>query len=180
MRGEQRMKRANGTTGSRSVVSEDFVSALTDTDLTTLRALVESEMRNRKIEFSVGEIGERLVVEYYNSTPGLANLLLAQTGTKNVDALSRAGKRYSIKTVRRTNKTGTIYPDPDGQENVLFEYLVVARLAPDLSLRSIHEFTWEEFVQIRLWDRRMSAWYVNCSRKARKRGKCVYERPQDN
>ena len=51
----------------------------------------------------VGEIGEYRAIRYYNSTPNLPNLQAAPVGTENIDAISRAGKRYSIKTV--TGKT---------------------------------------------------------------------------
>ena len=48
-------------------------------------------------------------VRYYNSTPNLPNLQAAPVGTENIDAISRAGKRYSIKTV--TGKTTGVFLD---------------------------------------------------------------------
>ena len=135
-------------------------------DLLALRAALEIVMKHRKIAFSVGDIGEQLVMGLYNSTPGLPNLQLAPTGTKNVDALSREGDRYSIKTVWNARKTGTIYPDADHENRQLFEYLVVAKLNDQLTLEAAYEFDWQTFVDVRKWDKRMSAFYVGLSRKA--------------
>jgi len=75
------------------------IESLSDDELILLRAALEVEMRKRGLGFSVGQIGESLVIRHFNSTPGLPNLLPAPAGTKNVDALSRNGDRFSIKTV---------------------------------------------------------------------------------
>ncbi len=149
---------------------------LTDDTLLRLRALLEVEMRRRGLAFSVGDIGERLVLEHFNKTSGLPVLLLAPRGTKNVDALSRNGERYSIKTIWKAKKTGTVYPDSKDANKQLFEFLLVCRLSDDFSLRSIHQFTWDEFLKLRSWDRRMSAWYVACSERNLRREHAIYSR----
>lgn len=141
------------------------IKDFSDEQLIRLRAALEVEMRHRGVEFSIGDIGEKLAIDYFNSTPGLANLQAAPTGTKNVDALSRNGERYSIKTQWKAKKTGTIYPDDSNPDKQLFEYLLIVRLNDDLTLKSIYEFTWDQFLQVRSWDKRMSAWYVGCSSK---------------
>ena len=136
---------------------------LSDEDLILMRAGLDVEMRRRKIAFTVGEVGERLVIQYFKSTPGLANLQLAPPGTKNVDALSHRGDRYSIKTICNAKKTGTIYPDRQDRDKQLFEFILVAKLSDDWSLQWIYEFSWAEFVKVRSWDTRMNAWYIGCS-----------------
>ena len=144
---------------------------LSDEDLVLLRARLEAEMKHRGVAYSIGEIGETLVVKHFKKTSGLPNLRLAAPGTKNVDALSRNGDRYSIKTVRDGRKNGTGYPDAQNRDNKLFEYLVVARLDGELSLEAEYEFTWQQFLKARSWDKRMSAWYVGCSAKRLAMGK---------
>ena len=141
------------------------IKSMSDEELIQLRAALEVEMRQRGVAFSIGDIGEDLVIKYFNSTPGLPNLKAADTGTKNVDANSRNGERYSIKTMWKAKKTGTIYPDDKNKEKQLFEFLLIAKLNDDLSLKEIYEFTWEQFVQVRSWDKRMNAWYIGCSNK---------------
>ncbi len=156
--------------GKPSIDLESLVNHVTqvdDLDLVKLKASIESEARRRGFKLAIGDIGERLAIEHFNETPGLPNLQLAPTGTKNVDALSRDGDRFSIKTIQSGKKTGTIYADPHDRKKQLFEYLVIVALDGTLCVKSIHQFTWEQFLNVRSWDSRMNAWYVPFSTKAR-------------
>jgi len=110
-------------------------------------------------------MGEQLAIEYFNRTPGCPNLILAPPGTQNVDALSRRGDRYSIKTICNAKKTGTVYPDQDDSNKQLFEYMLVVKMNKDWSLDEIYEFDWKTFSSCRSWDKRMNAWYIGISRK---------------
>lgn len=140
------------------------LTCLSDKELCILRTNLRAEMRKRKLADSVGLVGEQLAIECFRKTGGLPKLQLAPPGTKNVDALSRNGDRFSIKTVCEGSKTGTIYPDPDDKEKQLFEFILVVRLAnDDWSLHSILQFSWAEFVKLRSWDKRMNAWYLSIS-----------------
>ena len=142
------------------------LARISDKDLVLLCANLRAEMRRRGIADSVGAVGEQLVIEYFRNTSGLPKLQLAPRGTKNVDALSRNGDRFSIKTVCKGSKTGTIYPDRDERDKQLFEYLLIVRLAEDWSPLSIHQLAWSDFIKIRSWDKRMNAWYVAISARA--------------
>lgn len=142
------------------------VVLMEDKDLLLLRARLDVEMRKRKIAFSVGAVGERLVIEHFKVTSGLPNLQHAPSGTKNVDALSRNGDRYSIKTICNAKKTGTVYPDAQDAEKQLFEYLLIVRISETWSLDSVHQLTWNSFRKVRSWDKRMNAWYVAISGRA--------------
>lgn len=161
------MKKTRSSKTPRKVPFDQF----SDEDLVLLRASLEAEMKRRGVAYSIGDIGEALVVKHFNETSGLPNLQLAPTGTKNVDALSRNGDRYSMKTVRDGRKTGTVYPDAHDPDKQLFEYLVVAQLSDELSLQAVYEFTWQQFTKARSWDKRMSAWYIGCSTKRLASGK---------
>lgn len=114
---------------------------------------------------TVGQVAERLAIDYFNSTPGFPNLREAAVGTANVDALSRRGDRYSIKGVLDAKKTGTVYPDSEDRDRQLFEYLLIVQLDSQWKLRAIYEFNWKLFVSCRSWDRRMNAWYLGLSTK---------------
>lgn len=153
------------------------LSTMSDDDLVLLRAGLDAEMRKRGIAFSVGGIGERLVIEHFKKTPGLHKLQAAPHGTKNVDALSRNGDRYSIKTVCNAKKTGTIYPDSDDKNKQLFEHILIVKLAEDWSLESIHQLAWDDFVKVRSWDKRMNAWYVAISQRTLGAAKLIYQAP---
>ena len=139
------------------------LASMSEEDLLLLRIGLRSEMRKRGIADSVGTIGEQLAIDYFRKTPGLPKLQLAPRGTKNVDALSRNGERYSIKTVCEGKKTGTIYPEPENHNKQLFEYILIVKLAEDWTLESIHQLSWKDFLKVRSWDKRMNAWYVAIS-----------------
>jgi len=141
------------------------LSDLDDADLVRLRAALHGEMKRRGLAHSVGQIAEKLAIDFFNNTPGCPNLREAATGTANVDALSRRGDRYSIKGVLDARKTGTVYPDPQAPDRQLFEYLLVIQLNKDWAMQSIYEFDWSTFVRCRSWDKRMNAWYVGLSAK---------------
>ena len=149
------------------------ISHLEDRHLLALRVRVEAEMTARGLAFSVGAIGENLAIEHFNSTPGLPTLLAAPPGTKNVDALSRDGERYSIKTQLKAKKSGTIYPDSDEPDRQLFEYLLIVRLTPDYGLGAIYRFSWSHFLRLRSWDRRMNAWYLSGSNRVLQSGESI-------
>ena len=135
-------------------------------------------MHRRGLTFSVGSLGEKLAIDYFNSTPGYPMLIAAPAGTKNVDALSRDGERYSIKTLLRARKTGTVYPDSDNPDRQLFEWILVVHLQPDHGLKSIHRFSWEQFVSLRKWDKRMGAWYISPSSETLRAGELVMDSGQ--
>jgi hypothetical protein len=139
------------------------LQGLQDGELLLLRAEVDAEMRKRALNFNVGEIGEQLAIDYFNRTTILPKLQLAPRGSKNIDAISRDGKRYSIKTVQRGKKTGTIYPDSEKSEEQLFEYLLIVLIDDQYKLQNIYRLTWDMFLVLRAWDKRMSAWYVPVS-----------------
>ena len=61
-------------------------------------------------------LGEYIVIDFYNKTPGLPNLSAAEIGTKNIDAISRNGERYSIKSTH-SSTTGTFFGlEPKGSD----------------------------------------------------------------
>ena len=150
--------------GSSSVKMPDL-SDLGDADLLQLRAALHGEMKRRGLAHSVGQITEKLAIDFFNNTPGCPNLREAAAGTANVDALSRRGDRYSIKGVLDARKTGTVYPDPQTPDRQLFEYLLVIQLNKEWTMQSIYEFDWPTFVRCRSWDKRMNAWYVGLAAK---------------
>lgn len=150
------------------------LSGMSDDALVLLRAGLDTEMRKRKIAFTVGGVGERLAIQHFKATPGLPKLQLAPAGTRNVDALSYRGDRYSIKTICNAKKTGTIYPDSAEKNKQLFEFILIVKLGGDWSLQAIYQLSWSEFVKSRSWDKRMNAWYVGCSASTLCRAKQIF------
>ncbi|MCL6284117.1 hypothetical protein M3P21_11310 [Ruegeria sp. 2012CJ41-6] len=151
--------------------SVDDLTHLPDDELLQLRAAVEVQMRARGLALTVGAVGEKLVIDLFNVTPGCPNLLAAPTGTANIDAISRKGERYSIKTVCKGKKTGTVYPDADAPDKQLFEFILVVKLNDDWTLDRVYEFDWDGFIANRSWDKRMNAWYLPASARVLARAK---------
>ncbi|GAB3025355.1 hypothetical protein [Bowmanella dokdonensis] len=150
-----------------------------DIALLQLRSAVDKEARNRGLSFSVGEIGEKLAISYFKERADLPVLAPAPTGTKNIDAISRDGNRYSIKTLQRSRKTGTIYPDTEDKHRRLFEFILVVLINDEFSLEQIIELDWEQFCAARSWDVRMNAWYIGRSRRALSIGRQIYPQAID-
>ena len=149
------------------------VGKLSDVDLTTLRANTEIEMKSRGLPYSVGDIGELLAIEYFSNTKGLPNLQAAPVGTKNIDALSRNGDRYSIKTRLNSKKTSAIYLDENKPGKQLFEYILLVKISERYDLESIYQFTWDQFTELKRYDKRMSASYLSCSKVVLEKGQAL-------
>jgi hypothetical protein len=150
------------------------VESMSNDEVLLLRAIVRNEMRRRGMADSVGAVGEQLAIEHFRKTAGLPKLTSASRGTKNVDANSNRGERYSIKTICDAKKTGTIYPESDDSEKQLFEYILIVKLADDWSLKAIHQLSWSDFVRVRAWDKRMNAWYVPISARTLSTSKLIF------
>jgi hypothetical protein len=149
---------------------------LDDIGLLQLRAEIDSEARSRGLRFNVGEIGEKLAIAEFKGRADLPVLLPTLTGTKNIDAISRNGERYSIKTMQRAKKSGTIYPDREDEKKQLFEYILIVLMRDDFTLERIIQLDWDLFCNVRSWDVRMSAWYIARSERALARGCQIYPR----
>jgi hypothetical protein len=169
------MKKNNHNCDKSSV---DFKS-LNDIGLLKLRTAVDREARHRGLNFNVGEIGEKLAIALFKEQPDLPVLAPAPRGTKNIDAISRDGNRYSIKTLQRAKKTGTIYPDSVDKNRRLFEFILVVLIDDEFSLERIIELDWEQFCTARSWDIRMNAWYVARSHRALRIGRQIYPKTQE-
>ncbi|MFK2878722.1 hypothetical protein [Rhodanobacter hydrolyticus] len=155
------------------------LTSLSNNNLLKLYSEIEQEARRRDLSLNIGELGERLVIELFKRRTDLPVLGLASKGTKNVDALSRDGERYSIKTLQRARKTGTIYPDSENKDKQLFEFLVIVILTDSLELSRVVILSWNQFCRVRSWDRRMNAWYVGRSKRALDLGRQVFPHPID-
>lgn len=84
-------------------------------------------------------------------------------GTKNINAVSQEGERYSIKSTT-SNITGAIYglepPNSTVIDKPLFEYMVICKLDSDCSLEGIYQLSWDSFLKHKKWHSRINAWNV--------------------
>jgi len=155
---------------------------INDKELWLLYADTEKELKDRGLVRTrniVGERGEFITINTYNSTKGLPNLQAAPEGTQNVDALSRKGERYSIKTITEPSKTtGVFYGCGDKDDKEIpekkFEYVVIVQISKDYRPRIVIELTWEQFLKFRKWHKTMRAWNLSLTRSVLEEVKVIY------
>lgn len=147
------------------------MTTLKTVELVSLYGAVIKELKNRNVIRTnnvIGDLGEYLAIEYYNNTPGLPTLVAAPISTENIDAISRKGDRYSIKSTSG-NVTGVFYGlEPKGSttpDRQKFEYVIICKFNSDYELEEIFEMDWETFLKHKRWHSRMNAWNLPLTKK---------------
>lgn len=133
------------------------------------------EIRSKNI---TGDRGEQLAINYYGTTKNLPKLQIAPPSTRNIDAISTLGERYSIKTITYPNKTTGVfhgYGTPDAPiKDKKFEYLiivVVKNYQPEL----IIELTWEDFYGVKRWHSTMKAYNITLTKSVLEKSRIIYK-----
>lgn len=159
-----------------------FLKQLNDFELVELYGHWLKELKNRdmiRTNNVVGELGEYLAIKYYNETPGLPMLQAAPIGTQNIDAISRQGERYSIKSTT-SGTTGVFYglnnPNSKQVDKQKFEYVILVKFDKDFSLNTIYELEWEVFLKHKRWHKTMQAWNLSLSKALISDCKIIYQR----
>lgn len=154
---------------------------LKNDELINLYSNCIKELKNREIirtKNITGELGEYIAVDFYNKTPNLPNLQFAPPSTENIDAISRKGERYSIKTITNKGSTSVFYGLPSVELDEIptqkFEYVIIVKLNDDFELENILELTWEQFLENKRWHSRMNAWNLSYSKKLITKAKTIY------
>ena len=137
---------------------------LSDNEVISMYSMVIKELKSRKIirtKNVIGELGEYLAIQYYNNTSGLPKLQVAPVGTKNIDAISRDGDRYSLKATS-SNTTGVFTGIDFDKEGVplkqYFEYVIICKFDDDCQLNNIYQVDWTTFIKYKHWHSRMKSW----------------------
>lgn len=158
------------------------LSRLSNTEIVDLYGKCIKELKNRNIirtKNVVGDLAEYLAIDYYCKTPGLPKLQPAPPSTKNIDAISINGERYSIKATT-SNTTGVFYGlNPAGSTEVekqKFEFVIIVMFDEDYNLLRINELTWELFLKYKRWHSRMNAWNLSVTKELLGNSKTIYIR----
>ena len=127
------------------------LSNISSSELFSIYSNILEELTNREVITTknlVGEMAEYLVIEHYKNNSSLPNLQKAPPSTKNIDAISSEGKRYSIKSTS-TGLTSVFHSvDIDSNEQQ-FEFLVVLKYSAFYKVEKIIELHWNQFVKFR-------------------------------
>ena len=147
------------------------ISKFTDQELISTYIRVISELKRRNIVRTknvIGDLGEFLTIEHYTKTAGLPNLMAAPVGTQNIDAISRNGDRYSIKSTSG-KVTGTFFGlEPKGStvpDKQKFEYVIVCQFNDDCQLKAIYQLDWDAFIKHKRWHSTMKAWNITLTKE---------------
>lgn len=151
-------------------------------DLISIYSASIKELKKRNIIRTnnvVGDLGEYLAIQYYGNTKGLPRLQTAPIGTRNIDAISINGDRYSIKSTT-TNTTGVFYglepPESNNQNKQIFEYVIVVVFCKDMELDGIYEIDWDTFIRHKHWHSRMRAWNLIISKDLIADSKVIFQK----
>ena len=150
---------------------------------------VIQELKRREVlrtKNTVGEIGEYYAIKFYNkidtnkynAKKKLPNLTIAGKTTKNVDALSRDGKIYSIKCVSSSNGTTGSFWDPEGIQNnkKTFDYLIIVILDEEYGVDKMLELTWNDFMKYKSHNTRMNNYNISVTKKLTDEFKIIYKK----
>lgn len=158
----------------------DF-SSLSGAELICTYGELLEELRKRNIirtKNVTGDLGECLVVEYYTKTKGLPKLQFAPPSTKNIDAISVAGERYSIKSTTG-NVTGAFFgleKDAPADTKPLFEYVVIVKFNKMYQPELILELDWDTFFLHKRWHSRINAYNLVLSKTLIAACKIMYQK----
>lgn len=130
-----------------------------------------------------GERGESLAILFYNKTSGLPKLQLASKGTQNIDAISKNGERYAIKTVKLPRKVTGVFYGMGSLDNEIkekkFEFVIIVVINEYYELEKIIELNWEQFLKNKLWHSRMSAYILSLSKRLYNNSKIIYDKKSE-
>ena len=147
------------------------LSGFTDQEIISLYSELISELKARNIirtKNLLGDLGEYLAIHHYSKNPAFPNLQAAPAGTQNVDALSRKGERYSIKSTSG-NLTSVFYGLNDVDllevETQKFEYVIIVLFSDEFKLQKILELPWDLFLIHKRWHKTMRGWNLSITKK---------------
>jgi len=127
----------------------------------------------------IGDLGEYLAIEHFNKLPNKSNLNIAPPGTKNIDAISRNGERYSVKSTTG-NTTGVFSgledPGSEKKDTQKFEYVLVVMFSDNFKLDKILEIDWNLFLKHKKWHGTMKAWNLSITKALLSEAEIVYQR----
>ncbi len=160
----------------------EFIKKLKDNELWSLYAQSIKELKERELIRTrniVGERGEFLVIETYSKNPSIPNLQAAPQGTQNIDAISRKGARYSIKTVTHPGRgTGVFHgitkTKEESPKKQHFEYAIIVIIDKEFELKEMYELSWKQFLYFKRWHSTVRAWMLPINEIIKKEAKKIY------
>lgn len=152
---------------------QTFFNSLNDQELITSYSKLLTTLKKRKIIRSnnlVGDLGEFLAVNFYNSRQDLPNLILAETNEIAYDAYKQSEEdiKFTIKSTS-TKMTGIFWGLEPNNSNIpdekIFDFLIIVKFQTDYQLEHIYQIDWETFLDLKTWHSSTKAWKLNITNK---------------
>lgn len=157
------------------------VENLSTTELLSLYSNILKQLKNRDVIRSknlLGDLGEYLAIEYYCNTSNLPKLQSAPIGTKNIDAISVRGERYTIKSTSG-RLTGVFRdlntPESNQKDEKKFEYVIIVIFNDDFELDKIIEINWNQFLHYKKWHSTVRAWNIPITKTLISNSKIIFD-----
>ena len=157
------------------------IDKLTNDEIWVLYSQIHKKLlKNGSIRSNniTGDRGEQIAIDTYNSIKNIPKLQMAPPSTKNIDAISVKGERYSIKTITYPNKTTGVfhgYGNPTSPvEKQYFEYLIVVVL-DSFQPVLIVEINWEDFYKMKRWHSTMNAYNISLTNEVINKSKIIFK-----
>lgn len=158
------------------------LSELTNKELIDYYSKIISLLKERNVirtKNLIGDLGEYLAIDFFNKTPGMSNLQAAPAGTQNIDAISRNGQRYSIKSTTG-NLTGVFYglepKDSSVSDSQKFEYVLIVKFCANYELEKIIQVDWVTFLKHKKWHSTMRAWNLSLTKELEKDSLVIFKK----
>ena len=154
----------------------------TTTDLIQKYSDIIKELKERgviKTKNVVGDLGEYLAINHYCNTAGLPKLQAAPVNTKNIDAISINGDRFSIKSTsgKLTGVfTGLEPPNSSKIDKPKFEYVIIVIFNNNYELERILELDWSVFIKHKKWHNSFSAWNLSITKNLIRDSNIIYSK----
>ena len=110
----------------------------------------------------------------------MSNLQAAPTGTQNIDAISKIGDRYSVKSTTG-NFDRCIFMDLNLltlklQTNKNLNFLLIVKFDNDYQLEKIIQLDWNLFIKYRRWHKTMTAWNITITKALTEEADILFEK----
>ncbi|MEW6654981.1 MAG: hypothetical protein AB1394_16150, partial [Bacteroidota bacterium] len=103
----------------------------------------------------------------------------APAGTQNIDAISRQGARYSIKST--SGKLTSVFyglndPESVDEEKQKFEYVIIVIFSENFELEKIIEIDWKQFLSLKRWHKTIRGWNISVTKQLIESSKIIWSR----
>lgn len=160
-------------------IDPNSISELTTNEVWEIYSIIIFELKKRgaiRTKNITGERGEQLAIDFYNKSKGLPKLQVTPKSTKNIDAISTQGERYTIKTIMNGNRTTGVFYGITDEINQIpkFEYLLIVELDSSYNLQRLIEIPWQIFLKFKKWHSRMTAYNISLTKELIEESKILY------